>query len=81
MQTKVFSSVLRSLGAGLGTAAFGIALLGALLAGVDPFWALLRAVSACAILMTAFSILCKLIMPLASAIGASDKSAKAADGQ
>lgn len=76
MQANMLSAVLRTLGVTLAVLAFGLALGGALMAGVDPLWALLRAAIACAALMTTYSILCKLVIPIATTIGASGKESK-----
>jgi amino acid transporter len=80
MQTQVFSSILRTLGVLLGLGAFGLALVGAMLAGVDPIWALARAVAAFSVLMLAFALLCKIVVPLATALGAPEKAPDSSDG-
>jgi hypothetical protein len=68
IRMDVFTAILRLFGAVISLGAFGLALFGAILSGVDPLWAILRAAAACAAILVAYSILCRLVVPLATAL-------------
>ncbi len=59
------AKLLHSFGVLLALGSFGSALLAALAAGVDPLWALLRAIGCFAGVIVIYSILCRLAVPFA----------------
>lgn len=61
---RQFADLLRLLGILLGMGTFGLALISALTAGVDPLSALLRAVASSIIVMVIFTILSRLSVPV-----------------
>lgn len=59
---KVFAELLRLIGVVMGLSAFGLVLAGALVAGIDPLWALVRAGVAAAVLLTAYAPCCRMLV-------------------
>lgn len=72
---RAFVKFLRVLGILSGLAAFGLALLASLAAGVDPLWALIRAVGCFAAMMVVFTGLSRVIVPLVAAMCRPDRLA------
>jgi hypothetical protein len=73
---NALEGLLKWVGAVVVMAAFGIAVVSAVMAGMDPVWAIVRSAGASVILLMVYSTLCKIILPLAASLSAPNEIAE-----